>query len=153
MRRCFPVLSEAVRHVAHPAIRNRGTLGGSLAHADPAAELPMMALLLDARIAVSGPRWRASGCPRAHSSDPRSSPPLRDDEMVIRVEFPLLPPGVGWGFEEVARRAGDFALAAVAAALRLDADGKVEEARIAVMACTIHPFGSIGRRRGLPERR
>ena len=132
VRRCFPVLSEAVRHVAHPAIRNRGTLGGSLAHADPAAELPMMALLLDARIAVSGPGG-ARRLPARTFFRSALVTALRDDEMVIRVEFPLLPPGVGWGFEEVARRSGDFALAAVAAALRLDADGKVEEARIAVM--------------------
>ena len=133
VRRRFPVLSEAVRHVAHLAIRNRGTLGGSLAHADPAAELPMIALLLDARISVSGPGGARRSLARGFFRSALATS-LRDDEMVTRVDFPRLPPGVGWGFEEVARRAGDFALAAVAAVLGLAPDGKtVAEARIAVM--------------------
>ena len=131
VRRHFPVLGEAVRHVAHLAIRNRGTLGGSLAHADPAAELPAIALLLDARIAVSGPGG-VRRLPAREFFRSALATALRDDEMVTRVDLPRLPPGVGWGFEEVARRAGDFALAAVAAALGRGEDGKVTEARIAV---------------------
>ena len=135
----FPVLRAAVRHVAHLAIRNRGTLGGSLAHADPAAELPMTALLLDARFEISGP-----GGPRRlpardffHSA---LTTALGDAEMLTRVELPFLLPGTGWGFEEVARRAGDFALAAAAATLTPGADGNVAEARLAVMGAHDTPL-------------
>ena len=136
----FPVLRAAVRHVAHLAVRNRGTLGGSLAHADPAAELPMMALLLDATIEIAGP----AGPPRrlAASEFFRSAlaTDLGEAEMLTRVELPFLPPGAGWGFEEVARRAGDFALAAAAATLTLGADGKVAQARLAVMGAHDTPL-------------
>jgi len=135
----FPVLRAAVRHVAHLAIRNRGTLGGSLAHADPAAELPMIALLLDATLEISGPegsrRLAAHGFFRSALATA-----LGDAEMLVRVELPFLPAGTGWGFEEVARRAGDFALAAAAATLTLGADGNVAEARIAVMGAHDTPL-------------
>ena len=128
--RRFPVLGKAVRHVTHLAVRNRGTRGGSLAHADPAAELPMMAVLLDARIETAGPG--GPGCIGARDFF-RSAldTALGETEMVTGVELPFLPPGTGWGFEEVARRAGDFALAAAAATLTLRG-GEVAEARIAV---------------------
>ena len=128
----FPVLRAAVRHVAHLAIRNRGTLGGSLAHADPAAELPMMALLLDATMEVSGPAGSRRSAAREFFRSALTTA-LGDAEMLVRVELPFLPAGTGWGFEEVARRAGDFALAAAAATLTLGADGNVAEARLAVM--------------------
>ena len=135
----FPVLRTAVRHVAHLAIRNRGTLGGSLAHADPAAELPMMALLLDAKIEISGP----DGPRRLEAREffrSALTTALDDAEMVTGVELPLLPPATGWGFEEVARRAGDFALAAAAATLTLAAGGKVAEARLAIMGAHEFPL-------------
>ena len=135
----FPVLRAAVRHVAHLAIRNRGTLGGSLAHADPAAELPMMAVLLNAKIEVRGPAG-----PRrleAHTFFRSALATALDDaEMLTRVELPFLPPATGWGFEEAVRRAGDFALAAAAATLALDAGGKVAEARLAVMGAHDTPL-------------
>ena len=134
----FPVLRAAVRHVAHLAIRNRGTLGGSLAHADPAAELPMMAVLLDATLEISGP----AGTHRLAAHDffrSALATTLGDAEMLTRVELPFLPPGTGWGFEEVTRRAGDFALAAAAATLTL-AGGRVAEARIAVMGAHDTPL-------------
>lgn len=132
VRERFPVLRAAVRQVAHLAIRNRGTLGGSLAHADPAAELPMMALLLDAKIEVSGPAGPRRLEARTFFRSALTTA-LDDAEMLTRVELPFLPPATGWGFEEVARRAGDFALAAAAATLTLGAGGKVAEARLAVM--------------------
>ena len=138
VRARFPVLREAIRHVAHLAIRNRGTLGGSLAHADPAAELPMMALLLDATLEVSGP----AGPRRLAARDffrSALTTALDDAEMLTRVELPFLPSGTGWGFEEVARRAGDFALAAAAATLTL-AGGKVAGARLAVMGAHDTPL-------------
>ena len=137
--RRFPVLRAAVRHVAHLAIRNRGTLGGSLAHADPAAELPMMALLLDATMEVSGP----AGPRRIAAGEffrSALATALGDAEMLVRIELPFLPAATGWGFEEVARRAGDFALAAAAATLTPGADGNVAEARIAVMGAHDTPL-------------
>ena len=128
--RHLPVLASAMTHVAHLAIRNRGTIGGSLSHADPAAELPMMALLLNAKLHVVS----SSGERTVVASDffrDALTVDLAEDEMVTEIHFPKLPPGTGWGFEEVARRAGDFALAAVAVTATVS-DGKVAEARIAL---------------------
>ena len=138
VRARFPVLRAAVRHVAHLAIRNRGTLGGSLAHADPAAELPMIALLLDATLEISGPAGRRRLAAREFFRSALTTA-LDDAEMLTRVELPFLPSGTGWGFEEVARRAGDFALAAAAATLTL-AGGKVAGARLAVMGAHDTPL-------------
>ena len=131
VRQRFPVLSEAMKHVAHLAIRNRGTIGGSLAHADPAAELPMMAVLLEARISIAGP----DGTHEIDAADlfeAALSTTLGEDQMVTGIRLPALPPGHGWGFEEVAQRAGDFALAAAAAIVtrRGEACGEV---RLALM--------------------
>ncbi|MDP6352749.1 MAG: xanthine dehydrogenase family protein subunit M [Alphaproteobacteria bacterium] len=126
----YPVLAAAIGHVGHLAIRNRGTIGGSLAHADPAAELPLIARLLDAEIVVigaAGPRIIAARdfFLGAHTTA------LEADEIITRIDLPALPPGTGWGFEEVTRRAGDFALVAVAATVSM-ADGQVTQARIAL---------------------
>ena len=126
----LPVLRAAMTHVAHLAIRNRGTIGGSLTHADPAAELPMMALLLDATIQVASPTGRRTVAARDFFLGALSVA-LEADELVTEVVFPKLPPGTGWGFEEVSRRHGDFALAAVGTMLTV-ADGKIAQARIAI---------------------
>ena len=128
--RHLPVLSCAMTHVAHLAIRNRGTIGGSLAHGDPAAELPMMALLLDAELhigSVSGARITAARdfFLEALTVD------LNAGEIVTEIALPKLPPQTGWGFAEVSRRRGDFALAAAAATLAVAA-GAIVEARIAL---------------------
>src|SRR6202167_1898363 len=127
----LPVMAAAMRHVAHLAIRNKGTIGGSLSHADPAAELPLLALLLDAGI-----RTRAAAGPRTHAARDFFVGPLTTslaaDELVTEIALPALPPGTGWGFEEFSLRAGDFAFAAVGATVTL-ADGAIVEARLAVM--------------------
>jgi CO/xanthine dehydrogenase FAD-binding subunit len=128
--RHLPLLAEAMRHVAHLAIRNRGTIGGSLSHADPAAELPMLALLLDATVHVISPAGPRAVAARDFSLGPLTVD-LAPDEMVTRIVLPKLPPATGWGFAEVARRRGDFALAAVAATLTLR-DGAIAQARIAM---------------------
>jgi len=127
--RHFPVLTEAMAHVAHLAIRNRGTIGGSLSHADPAAELPMMALLLDAELRVVSASGARTVAARDFFRDALSVD-LAEDEIVTEVVLPKLP-NTGWGFAEVARRSGDFALAAVAVTLALS-DGKIAQARIAM---------------------
>ena len=118
VRERAPLLAEAARHVGHTAIRNRGTLGGSLAHADPAAELPAALLALDATLGLLGPR----GMRRVAVADffrGLLATALAEDELLAEVAVPAAPRG--WGFGEIARRPGDFALAGVAAAL--DADG------------------------------
>jgi carbon-monoxide dehydrogenase medium subunit len=110
----FPVLAAAMAHVAHLAIRNRGTIGGSLCHADPAAELPALAVLLDARITAA----RSGGTRIIDAADffaGALTSALEADEVVTEIDLPALPPGTGWGFHEFARRSGDFGIAGVAA--------------------------------------
>jgi|KBSSwiStaDraftv2_1062776.scaffolds.fasta_scaffold70664_3 CO/xanthine dehydrogenase FAD-binding subunit len=126
----FPILSYAMTHVAHLAIRNRGTIGGSLSHADPAAELPMMALLLGAKLHIISGRGKRIVEAREFFLDALTVD-LAEDELLTEIHLPKLPPHTGWGFEEVARRAGDFALAAVAATITMSA-GAMKEARIAL---------------------
>ncbi len=126
----LPVLAEAMRHVAHLAIRNRGTIGGSLSHADPAAELPLMAVLLDAVLHITGPE-ESREVPAEEFFIGALTTDLEDEEMVTAVTFPYLPAGCGWGFEEVSRRSGDFALAAAAATLSFEGS-VISEARLAV---------------------
>jgi carbon-monoxide dehydrogenase medium subunit len=128
--RHLPVLAAAMAHVAHLAIRNRGTIGGSLSHGDPAAELPMLALLLDAALDIASASRRRTVAAKDFFLGALTVD-LAADEMVTRIVFPKLPPATGWGFAEVARRSGDFAIAAVAATLTV-ADGTIEQARIAV---------------------
>ena len=108
-----PLLVEAIGHVAHYQIRNRGTIGGSLAHADPAAEYPAVALVLDAELQAVGPRGeRSMGA--ADFFVTYLTTALEPTEILTEVRLPTLPPGTGWSFQEVARRRGDFALAGIA---------------------------------------
>jgi carbon-monoxide dehydrogenase medium subunit len=111
-----PLLAEAARHVGHAAIRNQGTLGGSLAHADPAAELPAALLALDARVRMTGPRGAREVAADAFFRGLLTTA-LEADEILTAIEIPAQPPG--WGFVELARRPGDFALAGVAAVVRV----------------------------------
>ncbi|MGB8566837.1 MAG: FAD binding domain-containing protein, partial [Pseudolabrys sp.] len=114
--RHLPILACAMTHVAHLAIRNRGTIGGSLAHADPAAELPMMALLLDAELSIASTSGKRTIAARDFFLDALTVD-LAGGDIVTEIVMPKLPPETGWGFYEVARRSGDFALAAAAATL------------------------------------
>jgi len=127
----FPVLHEAMKYVAHLAIRNRGTIGGSLSHADPAAELPTMALLLDAEIEARGPNGARTIAAREFFESALATT-LEEDEIVTEIRLPALPERTGWAFEEFARRSGDFGIAGVGVTLSLDG-GKVAEARIALL--------------------
>jgi CO/xanthine dehydrogenase FAD-binding subunit len=128
--RHLPVLSCAMTHVAHLAIRNRGTIGGSLAHGDPAAELPMMALLLDAELHIGSVSAARITAARDFFLDALTVD-LNAGEIVTEIALQKLPPQTGWGFAEVSRRRGDFALAAAAATLAVAA-GAIVEARIAL---------------------
>jgi carbon-monoxide dehydrogenase medium subunit len=138
VRRACPILAEAARHIAHPAIRNRGTVCGSLAHADPAAELPVLALALDAELGALGPRG-ARRLPARDFFVTYLTTALEPDELLVEARFPRLRPGAGWAFAELSRRAGDFALVAVAAVLERGPGGTVTEARIALGAVAERP--------------
>jgi CO/xanthine dehydrogenase FAD-binding subunit len=133
----FPVLAQAMTHVAHHTIRNRGTFVGSLCHADPAAEMPMLALLLDAEIAIASVRGTRHVAARDFFVGPLFTA-LEQDEMVTGVRLPRLAPGTGWGFEEFARRPGDFALAAVAVTMSRQGD-RAKDVRIAMMGVADTP--------------
>lgn len=146
-----PLVGEAVRWIGHRAIRARGTLGGSLAHADPAAELPVVAVALDSDIVVRGVRGERTA--RAEDFfEGHFSTALGDDELLVEWCLPALGER-RWGFAELARRRGDFALVLVAVVLALDGDGVVTSCRIAAGAISSIPalldeagFVLIGRR-------
>ena len=129
--RGWPLLTEAIGHIAHPQIRNRGTIGGSLAHNDPAAELPAVMLALDAEMTAQGPE----GARTIQADDffaGTMETTLAPDELLTEVRVPALPDGSGWGFREAARRQGDFALVAVAVLLRPSGAAGDIDARIVV---------------------
>jgi aerobic carbon-monoxide dehydrogenase medium subunit len=131
-----PLVPQALHHVGHVQIRNRGTVGGSLAHADPNAELPAVAVALDAELVATGPGGERTIAARDFFLGPYT-PALEEDEILVQARFPSLP---GWrtAFHEVARRNGDFALAAVAAAVRVEG-GAVAEARLACVCGGVAP--------------
>jgi aerobic carbon-monoxide dehydrogenase medium subunit len=136
--RKLPVMSAAMPHVAHLAIRNRGTIGGSLSHADPAAELPMLTLFYGATIRAQGPRGRRDIAAEDFFVSALATC-LEPDEIVFEIEFPPLAAHNGWAFEEVARRFGDFALACVALSIERR-DNEVADARVAVMGVAETPL-------------
>lgn len=124
-----PLLARAAEHVGNPRIRTRGTIGGSLAHADPAAELPLALTAVGATVlATDGRTMREIKADEFAQS--YLSTQLGSDEIVAHVRVPLLGPGWGWSFSELSRRSGDFAIVAVAVLLRC-IDGHVLEARVA----------------------
>jgi carbon-monoxide dehydrogenase medium subunit len=128
-----PLLAEAMPHVAHPQIRSRGTLGGSLAHADPAAELPAIALALDFELRLRS----RDGERRLAARDFFTgffTTALEPGEVVTEVRIPPRPAGTGFAFLEIARRHGDYAQAGVAARVAIDAEGRCREARLVFLA-------------------
>lgn len=118
---CCPLLAEALHHVGHVQTRNRGTLGGSLVHLDPAAELPGVLLALDAVLEVEG-RDGARSVPMSQWTLGYMTPALGPDELLMGVRIPAWPPGHGFGFSEVARRHGDFAMAGAGALVQMDGE-------------------------------
>jgi CO/xanthine dehydrogenase FAD-binding subunit len=130
MIRDFPLLGEALPHIAHPQIRNRGTIGGNLSHADPASELPAIAVALEAQFRIqtaSGERWVAA--PKFFLGSLTTD--LRSDEMLVGIELPSPKPRTGSCFMEIARRRGDFAIVGVAAMITLDEKGQCSRIRLA----------------------
>src|SRR3954467_13644651 len=128
-----PLLHEAVPFIAHPQIRNRGTFGGSLAHADPAAELPALAVALGARFRLrraGGDRWVAAEDFFAGLF----ATALEPDEMLVEAAIPPSPARTGWAFLEAARPHGDYAQVGVAARVTLDDSGRCREARLVYLS-------------------
>ena len=124
------MLVQAASTIGHYAIRQRGTLGGSLAHADPAAQLPLVAVALDAEMEVVSTRGGRI-IPASEFFVSIFTTALAADELLVRVRFPVTAPDEGWGFRLFNRRAGDFALAAVATTLKHTADRGVDGLRLA----------------------
>src|SRR2546426_1644576 len=126
--RSAPLLPEVARLIGNVRVRSLGTVGGSLAHADPAAELPMAIVALDARLTLAS----ASGSRTVSARDFFTgylSTALGADELLTEIAVPVTR-GMGWAVEEFARRAGDFAVVAVAAGVSLDRRGRVDDARV-----------------------
>jgi len=127
----LPILREAIEQVAHPAIRNRGTVGGSLVHADPSAELPLLAIALDSTFHLRSARASRS----VAAKDFYQGYLLTDiapDELLVAIDFHLAPANAGWCCTEIARRHGDFAIVAVAVLLGCGSDRVIDFARVAL---------------------
>jgi len=126
-----PVLALAVKWIGHPQTRNRGTVGGSLVHGDPTAELPLVATLLDAQIVIQK-KGKSRTVKPADFFEDMMATRIGEDEILTEVRFPLAPPRSGCGFRELAIRHGDFAIVAAAVQLTLGQDGRFADARVAV---------------------
>ena len=134
-----PLLAASLEHVAHPQNRNQGTVCGSLAHADPAAELPAVALTLDATFRVVGP----NGSREVAAKDffvTYLTTVLESSEILAEVRFPAQAPRTGWAFDEVARRHGDFAMCGVSTTVTLDASGACRDARVVLFGVGATPI-------------
>ena len=138
LKRTVPVLPAAMEHVAHYQIRNRGTVGGSLAHADPAAEFPALAVGCDAVIDVIGSKG-ARAIKAADLFTGALETSLKDDEIITAVRIPTWPKLRRWGFQEFTRRRGDFAIAGVMAFFDLDVQGVASNTHISVFGATDIP--------------
>ena len=128
-----PLLAETMPFIAHPQIRNRGTVGGSLAHADPAAELPAVMVALRAELVLRGPGGERRVSAEAFFTGLFATA-LEPGELLVAVELPPMPARAGWAFEEMARRHGDYALVGVAVLLAVDQAGRCEQARITLLS-------------------
>ena len=131
VRERSPLVAEALPHIGHHQIRNRGTICGNLAHADPASELPAIAVALDGEMVVES---RARGQRTIQADDffrGYLTTALASDELLTEFRLPAWPSGAGWSFQEVSRRHGDYALVGVAALVQLDASGTCTDARLA----------------------
>ena len=129
--RCCPLFADALPHIAHPQIRNRGTIGGNLSHADPASELPALAVAMRARMRIKS-STRQRDVPASEFFMGLLTTDIGSDEMLVEIAYPALGPRTGTCFQEVARRRGDFALAGVAAVVTLDEARRCTEIRLAL---------------------
>jgi CO/xanthine dehydrogenase FAD-binding subunit len=134
----IPLLCYAIHHIAHFQIRNKGTIGGNLVNADPASELPATSLVLEAEFEIMSSAAKRT-VPAAEFFITSMTTTVAADEVLASVRFAEPPAGSGWGFHEVARRAGDYALAGCTAVVTLDAAGKCSRARIGLFGVATTP--------------
>ena len=139
LRDQLPLLTEAAGHIAHVPIRMRGTVGGSLAHADPAAELPATVCALEGRLLVLGPEGERT-IPAGEFFLGALTSAIGPGELLVAVEIDTPPIGTGWAFREVARTHGAFALAGAAALLHVGEDGGTDRARLALFGVGSVPY-------------
>ncbi len=137
-----PLIHETMPHIAHPQIRNRGTIGGSLAHADPAAELPAVMLALDAQFRLRSQKGERKIAAQEFFIDLFFTA-LEPEELLVEISLPSLSKSSGWAFHEIARRHGDFALVGVAAVVTLDQKSQCEQARIVLMSVGNGPVAAV----------
>ena len=135
------LLALAIPQIAHVTVRNQGTIGGSIAHADPTAELPAVAVATRATMHVAGPGGRRT-IPAADFFVGVHTTAMARDELLVEIRFPLDAPGSGWAFEEIGRRPGDVAIVGVAAMVRLGGDGRITEARIVLGSVASTPVSA-----------
>ena len=134
----FPLIAETLPHIAHPAIRNRGTIGGSLAHADPAAELPAVMLALKATLTVRSTS-ETREVPAEEFFIGLFTTALQPGELLTEIRIPAAAARSGFAFQEISRRHGDFALVGVATAVQIHEDGRCADARIALLSVGDRP--------------
>jgi len=154
LRGKLPLLNEAMRWVGHLPTRTRGTIGGSIAHADPSAEIPMVLQALDGEVVARGPQ----GERRVEASELFTAPlttSLMPDEILTEARFPVMPTGAGYAIEEFARRKGDFAIAAIAVMLVRDGErcttARLATAGIGPIPVRLREAEAILQQRGLGE--
>jgi CO/xanthine dehydrogenase FAD-binding subunit len=138
VERCQPMLHAAVRFIAHPQIRNRGTIGGSLAHADPAAELPAIAVALDAAMQVTG-RDGTRSVSAADFFVTYLTTSMAPTELLAEVRLPARRGRCGWSFMEIARRHGDYAMAGIATTITLGDGDRCADARVVLFGVGATP--------------
>lgn len=140
IRRRLPLLSAAAAYIGHAAIRNHGTVGGSVAHADPAAELPAVMVTLGATLYVESCSEGRRVLPADRFFTSYFTTQLREDEMLTWLRVPTARSRSGWGFVELARRPGDFAMMAAACVLQMNVDGRVDDVRVVLVAAAEVPL-------------
>lgn len=133
----WPLLQEATRYIGHVQIRNRGTIGGSLAHAYPSAELPVVMTALEATLVLRSEKRERRVRAEDFFVDVMTTT-LQPGELLVEILVPQVPLRTGWSFQEVSRRHGDFALMGVASLLTLRSDGTIERARLVFCGATPH---------------
>ncbi|HEY2758807.1 MAG TPA: xanthine dehydrogenase family protein subunit M [Pseudolabrys sp.] len=139
LRTAHPLLADMIKHVAHYQIRNRGTVGGSLAHADPAAEMPAIAVTCDAALEIAGPEGSRTVPAASFFIGPLLAA-LGPSDMIVAVRLPAWPARRRRGLAEFARRKGDFAMAGVALFYDLDADGRMEDPHVGAFGVADTPL-------------
>jgi carbon-monoxide dehydrogenase medium subunit len=136
-----PLLHETMPHVAYEQIRNRGTFGGNIAHADPTGQLPAVCVALEARCRIrsqAGERWASAG----EFFVGTFATVLQPDELLVEVTLPPMPPRSGWSYKQAARQHGDYAMAGVAAVVRLDERGRCQTARLVYLGVGDRPVSA-----------